>query len=160
MLSFQETVDPHGVCFGCGTANPRGLHIKSYPDPDGIHVVATMNPEEWHCGWPGLVYGGYLAMIADCHCNWTAIYAHYQADGRPLDSLPQITCATYKLNLTYKKPTPLGVPLLLRARVDGPVGRKTKIVCDIIADDIVTVSIDSLFARVDTGALAVQAHNS
>ena len=158
MLSLQEIVEPHGTCFGCGQGNPKGLRIRSYPDPDGVHVLATMMPEDFHCGWPGLVYGGYLAMIADCHCNWTSIYAHYTAEGRVPGSDPQITCATASLLLKYRKPTPMGAPLLLRARVEGEVRRMTRILCDIIADDIVTVEVDATFARVDTRRLAKAAH--
>lgn len=152
--SFQEMADPHGVCFGCGTANPHGLHIQSYPDEDGVHVVSTMIPDSKYSGWPGLVYGGYLAMLADCHSNWTAIYAHYKAEGRGLDTLPQITCVTGTLSVAYHKPTPLGVPLTLRARVEGEVARKTRILCEIIADGVVTVRGDSVFVRVDTAKLA------
>lgn len=158
--SLQEAADPHGICFGCGTAHPQGLHIRSYPDADGIHVVATMMPDSKYCGWPGLVYGGYLAMIVDCHSNWTAIYAHYKAEARPLESFPRITCVTADLSLRYRKPTPLGVPLTLRARVEGPVGRKTRVVCDVIADGLVTVRGDSYFARVDAVELAGRAHGA
>lgn len=158
-LSFQELADPHGVCFGCGTANPDGLHIHSYPDEDGVHVVAVVRPDPEYSGWPGLVYGGYLAMVADCHSNWTSIYAHYKAEGRALDSLPRIHCVTGRLSLSYRQPTPLGVPLTLRARVDGAVGRKTRVLCDIIAGGTVTVSAESLFVRVDTGKLAELAHS-
>ncbi|CAK7057064.1 MAG: hypothetical protein DELT_01278 [Desulfovibrio sp.] len=157
LLSLQETVEPNGACFGCGTTNMRGLRLKSYPDPDGIHVTATITPEEYHCGWPGLVYGGFIAMAADCHCNWTCIYSHYLAEGREPGSLPAINCATGKLELTYRKPTPMGVPLTLKARVAGPVRRQTRILCDVFAEDILTVSVDAIFARVDAVKLAAMA---
>lgn len=55
--AIQDVVNPDGVCFGCGPANAQGLHIKTYPDPDGVHYVATVVPDERYCGWPGLVYG-------------------------------------------------------------------------------------------------------
>ncbi len=160
MRSLQEIADPHGVCFGCGTANPHGLRIRSYPDADGVHVVATMTPDPRYCGWPTLVYGGYIAMLVDCHSNWTAIYAHYKAEGREPGSLPQITCATGTLSVTYRKPTPMGVPLLLRARVEGEVGKKTRILCDVIAGNTVTVRADSFFVRVDIDRLAARAAKS
>ncbi|MCC8194958.1 MAG: PaaI family thioesterase [Deltaproteobacteria bacterium] len=158
MRSFQELSDPHGICFGCGTANPEGLHIRSHPDADGVHVIATMQPDAKYSGWSGLVYGGYLAMLSDCHSNWTAIYAHYQAEGRPLDSEPRIVCVTGSLSLAYHKPTPLGVPLRLRARVDGAVGHKTDVVCEISANGIVTVTSRAVLVRVDIDKLAERAH--
>ena len=121
-------------------------------------MVATMPPNDTYCGWPGLVYGGYLAMLADCHSNWTAIYAHYQVEGRPLSSEPRILCVTGSLALTYRKPTPLGVPLCLRARVIGEAKRKTRVLCEISANGIVTVSADAVLARVNVDALVEQAH--
>lgn len=157
--SLQELAEPEGTCFGCGQANAHGLRLKSYPDEDGEHVVAVMRPEEFHCGWPGLVYGGYLAMLVDCHSNWAAIHAHYKNEGREPGSLPRIHCATGQLTLRYVKPTPLGVPLTLRAHAQGKVGRATRILCDVLADGIVTVSADSLFFRVDAEKLAIQAHH-
>ena len=32
--SLQEQYGPDSVCYGCGPANPRGLHIRSFPDGD------------------------------------------------------------------------------------------------------------------------------
>ena len=158
MKSLQEIVDPHGICFGCGTAHAEGLHIRSYPDEDGVHVIATMTPSERYCGWPGLAYGGYLAMLSDCHSNWTAIYAHYKAENRSLTSDPQIMCVTGSLSVAYRKPTPLGVPLHLRSRVEGEVGRKTRVLTEISANGIVTVSADVVLVRVNVDDLAKQAH--
>lgn len=147
--ALQDLVHPEGVCFGCGPAHEHGLHIKSYWDNDGEHVVADFLPDEKFRGWPGLAYGGFLAMLADCHCNWTAIASYYKAEGREPGSLPRIACATGTLSLRYRKPTPLGVPLRLKAKADGPVGRRTRIVCGIRAGDELTVSVEAVFFRVD-----------
>ena len=35
---------PNGTCYGCGPANPGGLHIKSYWSEDGSEVVCTFRP--------------------------------------------------------------------------------------------------------------------
>ncbi len=157
-IPLQDLVEPHGVCFGCGAASAKGLRLKSRPDPDGVHVVAHMTPQEHFCGWPGLVYGGYLAMLCDCHSNWTSIYCHYQAEGRAPGTLPRISCVTGRLTMHYKKPTPMGVPLLLKGRADGPVGRKTRIICEVYAEDELTVLAESVFVRVDPAELARKAH--
>ncbi len=157
-ISLQEAAAPDSVCFGCGQASEHGLRIKSYPDADGIHLVATVTPDERYCGWPGLVYGGYLAMLADCHSNWTAMAAHYRAEGRVPGSLPKINCATAQLQLHYMKPTPMGVPLYLRARVEGPVRLRTRVICEIYAENKRTVMAESVFARINPSALARKAH--
>ena len=41
-LSIQETYYPALTCFGCGHANERGLHLRSY-EVDGV-VQATFTP--------------------------------------------------------------------------------------------------------------------
>ena len=154
--ALQDLAAPDGVCYGCGSAHPRGLHIKSYWHADGMHVVATHTPDADFNGWPGLVYGGLIAMLVDCHSNWTAMAYHYRAEGRAPDS-KRIDCVTGNLGVKYLKPTPLGVPLRLRARVDGDVGRKTRVLCKVYAGDVLTALGDSIFVRVDTGQLAATA---
>jgi len=155
---LQDMAAPDGVCYGCGSAHPEGLQLKSYWHEDGIHVVSTHTPEPKFLGWPELVYGGLLAMLVDCHSNWTAMAYHYRAEGREPDSLPRVDCVTGQLNLTYLKPTPMGVELILKSRVEGEVGRKTRVVCEVWAGDVLTVTADSIFVRVDTEQLQSQAH--
>ncbi len=156
--AIQDIVDKGGVCFGCGPSNPHGIQIKSYWADDNIHVVATVTPRDCFTGWPGLVYGGFLAMLTDCHSNWTVMAYHYRAENREPGTLPKVDCVTGNLNIKYLKPTPMGVPLQLSARVEGEVGRKTRVICEIRANDELTVVGDSIFVRVDTGNLAKQAH--
>jgi hypothetical protein len=134
------------------------LHVKSVWHADGVHVVAEHVPEAKYCGWPDLVYGGLIAMLVDCHSNWTAMAYHYRAEQRAADSLPRIDCVTGNLGIKFIKPTPMGVTLTLRAKVEGDVGRKTRVICEVYAGEVLTAIGDSTFVRVDTGQLANAAH--
>lgn len=157
---LQDLANPEGICYGCGSAHPSGLHIKSQWDDDGIHVVSTHTPAAEFTGWPGLVYGGLIAMLIDCHSNWTAMAYHYRAEGRAPESLPKIECVTGQMNITYRKPTPMGVPLTLKARVEGEPGRKTRVLCEVWAGDVMTASGDSIFVRVNAEQLSAAAREA
>ncbi|KAF1070780.1 MAG: hypothetical protein GAK45_00709 [Pseudomonas citronellolis] len=156
--ALQDQVAPDGICYGCGSRNPHGLHVKSRWHEDGIHVVAEHLPDARYTGWPELVYGGLIAMLVDCHSNWTAMAYHYRAEGREPGSLPRVDCVTGHLGIQYIKPTPMGVPLSLRAHVEGEVGRKSRIICEVYAGDTLTCVGDSIFVRVDIRQLSDAAH--
>lgn len=151
--ALQDLAAPEGVCFGCGSAHPTGLHIKSFRDPDGVHLVCRHTPAPAFTGWPGVAYGGLIAMLVDCHSIWTAIDAHYRAEGREPGDGEAITCVTGALGVTYLKPTPIDAELTLRSRVEGEVGRKTRVVCDVFADGVLTAKGDSVLVRVDVTRL-------
>ena len=157
--ALQDLAAPDGVCFGCGPKNMKGLRIKSYWDDDDLHVVTTHLPDEYYLGWPLLVYGGLISCLVDCHSNWTAMANHYRIEDRVPESLPRIDCVTGSLGVKYIKPTPMGVLLTLKARVEGAVERKTRVICEVYAGDILTALGDSIFVRVDVGHLAKTAHN-
>lgn len=109
-------------CYGCGRLNERGLQIKSYWLGD--EAVCIYQPRPEHTAIPGYVYGGLIASLIDCHCTGTAAAASYHAAGRSMDSLPAFRFVTASLKVDYLKPTPLGVPLEVRARVIELKGRK------------------------------------
>jgi hypothetical protein len=48
------------------------------------------------------------------------------------------------MNIDYLKPTPMGVELLLKAWVEGPLARKSRVLCEIWAGDVMTVRADTL----------------
>ncbi len=152
--ALQDLAAPDGVCFGCGSKNERGLLIKSFWDQDNLHVIATHQPDARYVGWPALVYGGLIGCLIDCHSNWTAMANHYRAEGREAGTLPRIDCVTGLLSVKYIKPTPMGVSLTLKARIEGEVKRKTQVICEVYAGDVLTAIGDSIFVRVDVGHLA------
>lgn len=158
IYALQDLAAPDGVCFGCGSKNVHGLQNKSYWDADNQHVIMTFIPDARFVGWPSLVYGGLISCLVDCHSNWTAMANHYRAEGREAGTLPSIDCVTGSLSVKYIKPTPLGVPLTLKARVEGAIGRKTQVLCEVYAADKLTALGDSILVRVDVGHLAKIAH--
>ena len=79
---------------------------------------------------------------------------HYRSEGREAGTLPRIDCVTGSLGVKYIKPTPMGILLTLKARVDGKIERKTRVLCEVYAGDTLTALGDSVFVRVDVGHLA------
>jgi acyl-coenzyme A thioesterase PaaI-like protein len=110
-------------CYGCGRLNEHGLRLESRLDGD--EAVAVFNPQPHHVAIPGFVYGGLIASIIDCHSMAAAAAAAYRDAGREIGSEPAFRFVTASLEVKYLRPTPLGVPLELRARVMEIKGRKT-----------------------------------
>ncbi len=142
---FQDYM-PDNVCFGCGTDNPDGLQIKSFWEGE-VAVCRWRSQEKYH-GWEGILNGGVLATLIDCHCMGTAMAAAYRAEGRGLDSEPVYRYATGTLTVKYLKPTPNDLPLELRATVQEIQGRKVVLSCQVWADGQQTAQADVVAIRV------------
>src|SRR5438034_3047163 len=70
--SLQDRYAPANRCFGCGPANEKGLRIKSRV-VDG-ELVAQWTPEPHHEAYTGMLNGGIIGTLLDCHGNWAAAY--------------------------------------------------------------------------------------
>ncbi|MGB0522127.1 MAG: PaaI family thioesterase [Flammeovirgaceae bacterium] len=147
---FQDFMKGN-VCFGCGTENPDGLQIKSFWDGD--EAVCIWESEEKYHGWKGLMNGGILATLIDCHCMGTAMAASYRHEGRDLASEPVYKYATGTITVKYLKPTPNDKPIELRAKVLEVKGRKVTLTCTSIIDGIVTAEADVIAIRVFDSSL-------
>jgi len=121
--AFQDFYpDDVSHCYGCGRLNADGHQLKSYWDGD--ESVAEFTPRPYHTAIPGFVYGGLIASLIDCHATGTAAAAMYRHEGRAMDTLPAFRFVTASLQVDYLRPTPLGVPLTVRGRVEEIKGRK------------------------------------
>ncbi|MGH8292793.1 MAG: PaaI family thioesterase, partial [Gammaproteobacteria bacterium] len=109
--ALQDIYAPASTCFGCGPSNPQGLHIKSFVHGD--EVLAEWMPQPHHEAFPGVLNGGIIGTLLDCHCNWTAAW-HLMRQAHA-DHPPCTVTAAYAI--TLKRPTPSNGPVQLRARV-------------------------------------------
>ena len=123
-------------CFGCGRLNVHGHRIRSFRDGDG--TVARYTPEPHHMALPGFVYGGLVASLVDCHGIATAADAALRKAGHVVGEVPTPRYVTAALHVNYRRPTPLGVELEVRARVKEVSGRKTTVEVTVSANGTVT----------------------
>ena len=112
--SLQERYAPEGRCFGCGPANMEGLRIRSFPsDADPDEVVADWQPEPQYEAFAGVLNGGIIGSLLDCHSNWTA--ATHLMRQRGTDRPPTTVTMDYAVRM--RRPTPSAGPVHLTARV-------------------------------------------
>lgn len=109
--SLQERLAPRSTCFGCGPANPDGLHVRSFER--GEEVVASWRPAPRYEAFAGALSGGIIGTLLDCHSNWAGAVALMRAAGS--DAVPATVTASY--DVTLLRPTPMDGPITLRARV-------------------------------------------
>lgn len=115
--SVQERYAPQNACFGCGPANERGLRIRSFEQGDLL--VCEWEPSSHHEAFEGVLNGGIVGTLLDCHCNWAAAMFLLHRDDR--DDLPCTVTADYHIRL--RRPTPSDRPVRLEAEAvedDGP----------------------------------------
>jgi acyl-coenzyme A thioesterase PaaI-like protein len=141
---LQTKYADRSICYGCGPANTHGLQIKSYVEGD--KVIAHFTPEEYHHAFPGVLNGGVIGTLLDCHCNWAACY--YLMKARDLAEPPCTVTAEYTIKL--KRPTPLDVELLLVAELVNIDGNKAFIRGELIASEKVCATCDALFVAVSS----------
>ncbi|HEX6929503.1 MAG TPA: PaaI family thioesterase [Gammaproteobacteria bacterium] len=142
---LQDQYAPHSACFGCGPANEKGLRIKSIPRGD--EVVADWTPEPHHEAFPGVVNGGIIGALLDCHSNWTAAWhlmKRTEADAPPCT-------VTGDFHVKLLKPTPSGRPLHLVARVAESSDRRATIDAELSVDGEVCATCRGTFIAVKPG---------
>ena len=143
--SLQDQFAPNLICFGCGPANPNGLQIKSFVKGD--HVVARFEPDSHHQAFQGMVNGGVIGALLDCHMNWTACWHLMGKNG--LDKPPCTVTAEYRV--VFQAPTPSDQPLHLESWVIESTERKAIVEAKIAALETVTARGYGTFVAVKPG---------
>ena len=145
MKSIQETYAPNLACFGCGPANPKGLHVRSFPDGD--EVVAEWHASKEYEAFEGMLSGGIIGTLLDCHCNWTAAYHLMKKTGA--EKPPCTVTAEYSIKLL--RPTPTDAPIKLVARVVESTDVRAAVEGELIAHDKVCATCTGTFVAVKPG---------
>jgi acyl-coenzyme A thioesterase PaaI-like protein len=99
-------------CFACGQQNPFGLQLYFYNEDR--YVCCDFTGEERHQGFPGVIHGGILATLLD------------ETMGR-VTLLDRRWVMTGRLDLRYRAPTPIGVPLHICAEATDDRPRMVRV---------------------------------
>lgn len=137
--SLQEIYWPEAICFGCGPTNDKGLRIRSFVEGD--EVVAHWHPEAHHQAFPGILNGGIIGTLLDCHSNMAAWWA--LTDGGRVPG----TSVTAEFTIKLARPTPVDRPLRLVARAVEVTGRRARVEARIEADGDVTATCEGTFVK-------------
>ena len=97
-------------CFGCGPANPIGLHLEFLLAEDATVVCFATIPDTYE-GPPGYVHGGMIATLLD------------ETMSKSLRTLG-IEAMTRQMEVDYLRPVPSGAPIRLEGRLTRSEGRK------------------------------------
>lgn len=111
---------PGGHCFGCSADNPSGLRLRFFRDGEGVRCETTIAPP--YQGAPDVVHGGIQAVLLDETCCAVAFFSRGGF------------VVTGALELRYRRPCPIGKPLVIRARIVADEGRYLRIAGEIVRE--------------------------
>ena len=94
-------------CFACGRANPMGLHLDF--DVGTKRAETRFTALRQHTGYDGLVHGGVVTALLDETMGWAIFHQG-------------IWGVTGRITVTFRKPVPVGEPLV----VSGEVTKETR----------------------------------
>ena len=116
--------DRNHWCFACGKQNPIGLKLEFAQVGDEYHSMFT--PQREHQGYDGIMHGGLVGTLLD------EVMAGYIYD-------LGFNAFTARLEVRYRKPTPIGEPLTVVARIVSQRGRMYEMAGEIrLSDGTVT----------------------
>jgi acyl-coenzyme A thioesterase PaaI-like protein len=130
-----ELMSPHYAgCFACGGDHPDGLHL-SVVAAEGAAVVARCAITGAHQGAPGLAHGGIVAAVLDESQGFVVAVLGFAA-------------VTGRLEISYRRPVPIGSEVVTHAWATGVAGRKVFTAATMTIDDNLVAEASGLFIQV------------
>jgi acyl-coenzyme A thioesterase PaaI-like protein len=144
-LALQDRYAPKNRCFGCGPANEKGLRLKSRVSGDVL--LADWTPEPHHEAFQGVLNGGIIGALLDCHSNWAAVFHFMRV--RKVDDPP--SCVTADFHVKLVRPTATNGPVHLEARVAEANDDRAIVEATMTAAGKVTATCRGTFVAVKEG---------
>ena len=127
-------VDFDHWCFACGRLNPAGMHLDF--DVARHSAETRYVGQQRHQGYDGTLHGGVVAALLDETMGWAIFHQG-------------IWGVTAKLDVTYRRPVPVGEELLVRSEVVRDRGRAIELRGTVAraSDGEILAEADGLFLR-------------
>ena len=137
----QEYAPDYSHCFGCGTSNPDGHHLKTFLVDS--ETCSRYTPDaKYSGGVPGNVYGGMIASLFDCHGTASAAAFHRAHNAAAQAALARFVTAS--LTVKFIAPTPQSQELVIRGVLLGIDGRKVTVQMSLEAEGKVCATAEML----------------
>lgn len=107
-------------CFVCGKENPIGLQLDFIEKDESYSTTFTAGRQ--HQGYDGIMHGGLVSTILD-----EVMAGYLNAKG--------FNAVTAKLEVRFRKPTPIGQPLTATGKITGKRGNMYELMSEITLPD-------------------------
>ena len=101
---------PTNHCFGCGAANPAGMKLAFELDLDARRARGSFVLGQNYAGGGGFAHGGIIAVMLD------------EAMGK-ISRLKDESAVMAEMNIEYRKPVPIGKPIVVEGWQEEEKGR-------------------------------------
>ena len=107
-------------------------------------LVCDWQPSPEHEAFEGVLNGGIIGALLDCHSNWTAAWHLWERAGG--GEFPSTVTADFHVKL--HRPTPSTEPITMRARVAESTDRRAVVEAEMTAGGHVTATCRGTFVSV------------
>jgi acyl-coenzyme A thioesterase PaaI-like protein len=111
---------PPRLCYACGNANERGLHMTFRRE--GARTICEYTPCAYQQGYPGRMHGGVVSTLIDETMGWAVYHAREWG-------------ATARLNIRYRQPVALEQTLRIEAWITKNRGRLMELRAEVLGGD-------------------------
>jgi acyl-coenzyme A thioesterase PaaI-like protein len=122
-------------CFGCGSANPIGLHLDGF-ERTGNQVTVAFRPQPDHVGFSDVLHGGIIAAVLDEVMAWTAMLVE------------GVLVVTGTLELRYRQPAAANTTFDLVGTLEQRRGRRLMIQGKLCDGDTVVAEGSGVFLAI------------
>ena len=143
--SLQDIHSPKSICFGCGPMNENGLKIKSYKYKNGLRM--NFHPKKEHQAFPGVLNGGIIGTLFDCHGNWTAAMSIFESNN--LKQFPATVTAFFEVKLL--KPTPVDTKIKIFSKTVTLSKNKARVELELFSKNDICAKSIGVFVSVKEG---------
>lgn len=125
-------------CFLCGRENEISLKVSWYNDNESQKVIGRVTVHDHFNSYPGVVHGGIVAALLD-ETSGRAVMLNGRWDN---------LMVTMKIEVTYRRPTPCGVPLTIIGWVIKESASRAQVAGEIqLPDGTVTASCTAIVVK-------------
>ena len=143
--SLQDIYAPKSICFGCGPINENGLKIKSYKYKNGLKM--NFRPKKNHQAFPGVLNGGIIGTLFDCHGNWTAAMSIFESNKEK--KFPSTVTAYFEVQLL--RPAPVDTNLEIFSKIVTSSKNKAKVELELFSKNKIYAKSKGVFISVKEG---------